>query len=257
MTSAILVVAFLLGLSIGSFINAWSFRYDTGRSILSPSSCFSCRRNLSWLELVPLLSFVFLRGRCRACKTRISLQYPLVELITGIVFVLVAYRIGSDYPLLIFHLIFWSVLIAIAVYDIREKIIPDGASYFLALFGFLVPMLLGNARDAFEWPRLLAGPILALPFAAFWFFSRGKWMGLGDAKLEFGLGWFLGLALGFSGMLVAFYAGALVGVGLIIAGSVAKRLSFTLKSELPFGPFLVFGAFVAWFFNITMLFLPV
>ena len=257
MQSAILVIAFLLGLSIGSFINAWSFRYKTGRSIFAPSSCFSCGRNLSWMELVPILSFIFLRGKCRSCKNLISYQYPLVELITGIVFVLVFYKdSGFNYLLLTTYFIFWSTLIAISVYDIRETIIPNGGAYFLAVLGFISPIIFGNPEMFSQWTHLVAGPALALPLFGFWFFSRGRWMGLGDAKLELGLGWFLGLSLGFSGMLIAFWLGALVGTGLIAASHIAQRFSFSMKSELPFGPFLALGAFIAWFLecNITSLF---
>lgn len=252
MQSAIIVVAFIFGLSIGSFINAWSFRYDTGRSILSASSCFSCSRKLRWFELVPILSFLVLRGRCRICKSRISFQYPLVELITGIVFVLIFYKNGiSDFSFLA-ALLFWSILIAVSVYDIRTKIIPNGAAYILAGIGLLSPLLYGNPNALLDWRHLVAGPLLALPLASFWFFSHGKWMGLGDAKLELGLGWFLGLSLGLSGMLIAFWLGALVGVCLVVWGRVAHRFSFGMKSELSFGPFLALGAFIVWFFGFNI-----
>lgn len=251
MDSAIVVVAFLLGLSIGSFINAWSFRHGMSRSILSPSSCFSCSRKLHWFELVPVLSFIALRGKCRACKAPLSLQYPLVELCTGIIFVLIFYKLG-DYFLLTTNLVFWSILIAISVYDVREKIIPNGGAYTLAVLGFFSPLFYGNLNALFDWRHLVAGPLLALPLASFWFFSRGKWMGLGDAKLELGLGWFLGLSLGLSGMLVAFWLGALVGVCLIVLSRIARRFSFGMKSELPFGPFLALGAFVVWFFDFNI-----
>ncbi|OHA19496.1 MAG: hypothetical protein A3C08_02040 [Candidatus Taylorbacteria bacterium RIFCSPHIGHO2_02_FULL_47_18] len=250
-----LSIVFLLGLSIGSFINAWSFRYKTSRSIFAPSSCFSCGKKLTWIELVPILSFVFLHGKCRSCRARISFQYPLVELITGLVFVFIAYRFGfatTNYLLLTTHFVFWSLLIAISVYDIRQTIIPNGGAYFLAALGFISPIIFGNPEMIFQLEHIIAGPLLALPLACFWFFSRGKWMGLGDAKLELGIGWFLGLSLGLSGMLSAFWLGALVGVGLIVASRIAQHFSFSMKSELPFGPFLAFGAFVAWFFDLSI-----
>ncbi len=253
MSSAIIVIAFLLGTSIGSFINAWSFRYGTGRSIVSPSSCFACNRKLQWFELMPVLSFLFLRGKCRACKSSISFQYPLVELITGIVFVLILYKfLIFDFSSL-FTLLFWSILIAISVYDIRTKIIPNGGAYALAMLGFFSPVLYGGWADVFPWSHVVAGPLLALPLAAFWFFSGGKWMGFGDAKLELGLGWFLGLSLGLSGMLLAFWLGALIGVCLIVLSKLSRHFNFSMKSELPFGPFLALGAFVVWLsdFNIS------
>ncbi len=242
----LLFVAFLLGLSIGSFANAWSFRYDTGRSIVTPSACMACRRHLRWFELVPVLSFVFLRGRCDTCRAPISFQYPLVELIAGAMFVAIAakYVAALEYAPALIAAIFWSIALALSVYDFRTKIIPNGGVYTLALV----------ALAAYP-EHFIAGPLLALPLAAFWYFSGGKWMGFGDAKLELGLGWFLGLSLGLSGLLVAFWLGAFVGVLLIIVSRIMNRYSFSLKTELPFGPFLAIGAFLAWFFQFDMMWL--
>lgn len=249
-------VALLLGLSIGSFINAWSFRLGTGRSILEPSSCMSCRRRLSWFELVPLVSFFLLRGRCRTCKTRLSPQYPLVELAAGIMFVLIFLKfpvsdfssLSTNYLLLTAtSFLFWSTLLAIAVYDRRTTIIPDSAAILAGVVGLLAPL----AVDAvpLSWSHLLAGPLLAAPLAAFWLFSRGRWMGLGDAKLMLGIGWFLGLSVGLSGLFFAFWLGATAGVTLLAIGKVSGAPRYSFKSELPFGPFLALGAFLAWFFQ--------
>ncbi len=257
----LLFVAFLLGLSIGSFVNAWSFRYGTLRSILSPSACRHCGRRLAWYEIIPLASFIALSGKCRTCRAPISLQYPIVELIMGIVFLLVLYRV-SDFSLLptfysplFTHWIFWSILIAISVYDFRTKLIPNGGAFALAALGFLSPWLVSSGQAAFSWEHFVAGPLLALPLAAFWLFSRGRWMGLGDAKIELGIGWFLGLSLGLFGLFAAFWLGALIGVLLILASRFIQNASFSLKSELPFGPFLAMAAFLVWFFgfDITIL----
>lgn len=254
-------VAFLLGLSIGSFINAWSFRLGTKRSILEPSSCRSCGRRLSWFELVPLLSFFLLRGRCRTCKVRLSPQYPLVELAGGILFVLIFYKLG-DYSLLhpplrrvaveaTTNFVFWSTLLAIAVYDRRTTIIPDSAALLAGIVGFFSPLMMGGTF--LSWEHLLAGPLLAAPLAAFWLFSRGRWMGLGDAKLMLGIGWFLGLSIGFTGLLFAFWIGAAAGVALIAIGKMSSVPRYSFKSELPFGPSLALGAFLAWFFQFDIM----
>jgi len=238
----IFVLVFLLGVSIGSFVNAWSFRYGTGRSILAPSSCFSCGRRLAWYELFPIASFLALRGKCRTCRVKLSLQYPIVELITGIVFVLIFWKLQiSDFSLescflFLASFSFWSLIIAISVYDFREKIIPDGAVYSAAALA-----LISNPKN------FLAGIILAAPLAAFWFFSRGRWMGFGDAKLQLGLGFLLGLSVGFSGLLFGFWLGALAGVFLMII----KKAG--MKTELPFGPFLALGAFIAWLANFNVM----
>lgn len=249
------LVALLLGLSVGSFINAWSFRLGTGRSILEPSSCMSCRRRLSWFELVPLLSFFLLRGKCRTCTTRLSPQYPLVELATGFLFVFIFLKfpvsdfpsLSTNYQLLTANFVFWSTLLAIAVYDRRTTIIPDSAALLAGIIGFFAPLVMD---DTFlSWGHLFAGPILAAPLAAFWLFSRGRWMGLGDAKLMLGIGWFLGLSIGFTGLLFAFWLGAAAGVALIAVGKMSAAPRYSFKSELPFGPFLALGAFLAWFFQ--------
>lgn len=252
-------IAFLLGLSIGSFINAWSFRLGTGRSILEPSSCLSCGRRLHWFELVPVLSFLFLLGKCRSCKTALSLQYPLVELAAGILFVLIFLRfpvsdvssLATHYSLLTTSFFFWSVLLAIAVYDFHTTIILDRAALLAGVVGFFAPLAASGAFLSLK--HLLAGPLLALPLAAFWFLSRGRWMGLGDAKLQLGIGWFLGFSMGTTGLLFAFWLGAAVGVTLIAMGKIAGAQRYSLKSELPFGPFLALGAFLAWFFQFDMM----
>lgn len=202
-----------------------------------------CARRLAWYELFPIASFFALRGKCRTCRAKLSLQYPLVELITGIVFVLVFWKFSvldffsTNYLLLTTHFLFWSLIVAISVYDFREKIIPDGAVYSAAAIALIL-----NPKNLF------AGIILAAPLAAFWFFSRGKWMGFGDAKLQLGLGFLLGFSVGFSGLLFGFWLGALAGVFLMLS----KKAG--MKTELPFGPFLALGAFIAWLadFNVMI-----
>ncbi|HEY4510787.1 MAG TPA: prepilin peptidase, partial [Candidatus Paceibacterota bacterium] len=126
---------FIFGTIIGSFLNAALFRFNTGRTLSGRSSCVSCGETLSPRDLVPLLSFLFLRGRCRSCKSRISPQYPLVEFAAGIL-ATQCYRLFPD-DALFFTLSFlsWMVLLFIMVYDMRHKIIPD---FFSILLGAIV-----------------------------------------------------------------------------------------------------------------------
>lgn len=147
--------------------------------------------------------------------------------------------------------LFWSTLLAIAVYDRRTTIIPDSAALLAGILGFFAPLVIGDAFLSRE--HLLAGPLLAAPLAAFWFFSRGRWMGLGDAKLMLGIGWFLGLSVGFTGLLFAFWVGAAAGVALIAIGKMSGAPRYSFKSELPFGPSLALGAFLAWFFQFAII----
>jgi prepilin signal peptidase PulO-like enzyme (type II secretory pathway) len=178
---------FIFGTIIGSFLNVLVLRYNTGVSVTRGRSfCFSCGKKLSWLELVPILSFLLQKGKCRGCKSKISWQYPLVELLTGILFLGVFLKFGGFNGLLnnlsamIIALISMAVLLSITVYDIKHKIIPDGLVIVFALLALLNILVVNHTH--FIW-FLLAGPLLALPLFLIWLVSSGKWMGLGDPKL--------------------------------------------------------------------------
>jgi leader peptidase (prepilin peptidase)/N-methyltransferase len=263
---------FVFGTAIGSFLNVVIYRYNTGMGLNGRSECFSCGKTLQWYELIPLFSFLALRGRCSVCKSKISWQYPLVEFITGCTFVSL-YLISSD-PLLlsrsasitfIFSCIVASIFIVILVYDIRHKIIPDGLVILLAVLSLI--SLVVTPDLAIHIPTLtqiLAGPILAAPFALLWLISGGRWMGLGDAKLALPMGWFLGVSAGFSALIIAFWAGALVGICMMLLekirfSSIHRFLlshelgHITMKSEIPFAPFLILGFVIVFFFGIDVL----
>lgn len=250
------VIIFALGLLIGSFLNVVIYRMNTGRSVVhGRSSCARCSRTLAWYELVPVFSFLALRGKCRTCKLDISFQYPLVELVTGIIFVILYSKIvvlGG------FGLVAWlvflfaaavsSILVVITVYDLRHKIIPDMAVYPFILLslvsivwkGFMVP---GFAIST----ALFQGCVVALPFFLLWYFSKGKLMGFGDVKLALGIGWLTGLALGVSVFVLSFWVGGIAGLFLI---GLTKR--YGMKSEVPFGPFLVIGLFIVMVWGVTI-----
>src|SRR3989344_2096349 len=226
----IILFTVILGLIVGSFLNVLILRLGTGRSIASGrSQCLSCNHKLAWHDLVPVFSFALSKGRCRYCGSRISFQYPIVELFTAILFgLLTAQQFAITYYLIA------SILIAILVYDLRHKIIPDQLVYiFIILSG-----LAGR-----HW---LYGLYAFAFFALLWFVSRGKWMGFGDAKLALGMGFLLGISV-VSALFVAFWAGAIVGICLLLLSS--KKV--TLKSEIPFAPFLIFGTFMSLFLNLN------
>ncbi len=254
-------IFFILGLIIGSFLNVVILRFNTQKSFGGRSGCMSCRNKLQWYELIPVFSFFGLGGRCRNCKTKISFQYPLVEFITGLIFALLFLKLQdlffTDTLGFVFNYAFYAVvfslLIVIAVYDLKHKIIPDilafvfGVLVFAGLF-FLNPS--GFLGFSLHMPTLLgffSGPIIALPFAFFWLVSSGRWMGLGDAKLAIGLGWLLGLPLAISGVVFAFWIGSVVGIALVIFSK-----KYKMKSELPFAPYLVLGAMLVFFFGLYL-----
>src|SRR3989344_3932061 len=202
------VFVFLFGAVVGSFLNVVILRLNTGQSIVSGrSKCFTCAKKLKWHELLPIVSFVFLRGKCSACKTKISWQYPLVETITGIIFVLLFQQsqISNLKSQNILYFGFWisvfSFLIIIAVYDYRHQIIQN---LFVWIFNGLAFLGLFNSFRIsdfgfriLDWNALLDGFILFAFFALLWGMSNGRWMGFGAAKLAFGPFMILGTIISF------------------------------------------------------------
>lgn len=257
----IFVFIFLLGTIIGSFLNVVIYRFNTGKTIVKGRSiCMTCNRTLRWYELVPIVSYLAQSGRCRRCREIISYQYPIVEFSSGLIFTLLAYHflpilfiLPSTYIfLLTFFALIFSILIVIMVYDIRHKIIPDTLSYSYAILSLLSIFINHTGIGAlFVLPTLsafIAGPLLALPFALLWFFSRGRWMGLGDAKLMLGLGWMLGLLFGLSAMILSFWIGSVVGLLIMLFSN--KKIG--LKTEIPFAPFLIISTLIVFLLNLDI-----
>lgn len=305
MTPIILILSFIFGTIIGSFLNVVIYRINTNLKISNGrSKCFSCSRELQPIDLIPVFSFISFRGRCRTCKSKLSFQYPLVEIVTGIFFSLITYFyflsgsvfLGNElflqgnvfqalshisyikYIFYILDLSVLSLLTCIFVYDFKHKIIPDTLVYSGAAL-MLVKMLIGLfAFKIFGLGMvlgLLAGPLVALPFALFWLVSGGRWMGLGDAKLALILGWALGVGYGYAAVFYSFWIGAIVIIGLALIREIFEAFStpnnalgikvkflhnkklqyFTSKipsykfgSEIPFGPFMIIGFYVIYFF---------
>ncbi len=257
-----MIVLFFIGLAVGSFLNVVVLRHENDEKITGRSHCMSCGRQLTWKELFPLFSYLLQNGKCKWCGTKISLQYPLVEFTTSIVFVLVYYQVlhGEvvtffNIEILVLHLIIWSLFIVITVYDFHTKLIPDEFSYTLAFTAFIT-LFISDAGfiNPGIW-RLLAGPILFLPFYILWKVSDGRWLGLGDGKLALGIGWFLGLSLGGTAILFSFWMGAGISLLIISWQKIAnknKKDKLTLKSEIPFGPFMVLGTSLVYIFHINM-----
>ena len=258
MISFIALIFFAFGLIIGSFLNVVIIRYHTERSFGGRSACMSCQNTLSWHELIPLFSFVALGGRCKTCQVKISFQYPLVELITGIIFAFLFLKFQNIFffytfsfvTIYAYYAVIFSLLIVISTYDLKHKIIPDTLSLIFGLLAFVGLFIFDRSGLHLHLLSLwdfLAGPLLALPFAAIWFLSRGTWMGLGDAKLALGLGWLLGFSKALSGVVLAFWSGAVIGLVLI-----AFTKKYGMKSEIPFAPFLVLGATIAFLFELHL-----
>jgi len=239
------VIIFLFGLTIGSFLNCVIYRLATEESFLEGRSyCPHCKHKLIWQDLIPLFSFIFLRGKCRYCQKPISWQYPLVELATGLLFLSI-----FNFQFSIFNLIIACFLIVIFIYDLKHYLIPDKVIYpaiaISLIFNFLPHQIFGGGSNQFS--IFIYSILSAFGAAAFFTFivliSHEKWMGMGDVKLAFLMGLFLGFPNILVALFLAFFIGATVGLILITLG---KK---TLKSEIPFGPFLVSGTFLALFFG--------
>ncbi len=271
MTILLSVNFFVLGLIIGSFLNVVIARSNTGKTLGGRSACMSCQNKLHWYDLIPIFSFLSLRGRCRTCKTRISYTYPLVEFVTGFIFLVLFLKFQDSFffnPLVFtfsyaYYAVLFSLLIVITVYDIRHKIIPDKFSFIFGLLAFLGLFFFQNNFQSnfifsfWHIPSMLSiatGFLIALPFFLCWLLSSGRWMGLGDAKLALGLGWMLGLAVAISAVALAFWIGAIVGISLILFSKIFRSNfgSFGMKSEIPFAPYLVIGTFLAFIFGLNI-----
>lgn len=235
------VVIFLFGLIFGSALNAVIYRLHSGDSWLTGRSlCPRCKHQLHFWDLVPVVSWLWLRGKCRYCHKSISIQYPLVELGTAIAFVL-AYRmagveLGLPHAWLqaITWMIFALFLIIIFVYDWKYYLILDAVIYPAAVSAFILNILLGVS-----WSDMLIAAVIGAGF--FWLqyiISRGTWIGGGDIRL----GGLMGIMLGWPGIIVALFiayiVGSIVGVGLILVGR--KQWG----QQIPFGTFLSVATFV-------------
>jgi prepilin signal peptidase PulO-like enzyme (type II secretory pathway) len=263
------VILFIFGLAFGSFFNVVAMRYDGERFVFSAarlggrSHCTHCRHTLRWFELVPVVSFLAQRGRCRVCHARLSLAYPLTEFVTGLIFVLVPWRVGNFYgatggvyiALAALWVAVFCVLLLISEIDLRLGVIPDELTVLLLVLGIAIVAVLENSDtlptsflfffliglDATAGVSLghVVGALAGVGFfGGLWVLTKGRGMGMGDVKLALPLGFLLG----WPDIIVAFMASFIIGAAVGVAAIFARRK--TMASAIPFGPFLAIGAFV-------------
>jgi leader peptidase (prepilin peptidase) / N-methyltransferase len=235
MVFAPMILAGVMGAMIGSFLNVVAWRLPRGESLVTPGShCPACDAPVRPYDDVPVLSWLVLRGRCRDCRASISARYPLVEVLTGLVFATVIAARGVDADLVL-ELPFAAVLIAVAAIDLDHRIVPNKVLVPAAPWAIGAGALV--APD--ELPeRLLAGAIaFAVLLAIVLAYPKG--MGMGDVKLAGVMGLFLGAPVAVA-LLIAFLAGSLVGGAMMVQEGSAAR-----KKALPFAPFLALGGIVA------------
>lgn len=256
-------VIFILGLLIGSFLNVCIYRIPEGISVVSPpSNCPKCETRLKPWDLVPVFSWIFLGGKCRYCKEKISARYMLVELLTGILFVLCFMTLGLTFYLLA-ALILTSVLIAVTFIDIDTQTIPNGIVIFALATG-LVLVFTGivpgqklpywaNVLDAVYGMAAGFLPLLLINLGAKLILKK-EGMGGGDMKLMAAAGLFLGLKLTIVSLLIAIYAGGITGAVILLVSRIKRNKADEPEGEekrdnsghyIAFGPFLAAGAYIA------------
>ncbi len=257
------IFIFGFGLIIGSFLNVVIFRMEKSESLGGRSYCLNCKSQLSWRDLIPVLSFIFLGGKCRYCKTKVSLQYPIVEILTALTFLLIVnYQATTthQFPIsnllnTIFLIYIFSSLIVIFFYDSKHYIIPDKVLFPAIVISFIYRFLdFKNLDLIVNWPSgfWISIPILNYLFAALlasgffliiYLISKGQWMGFGDVKLAILLGLIVGFPIILVALFLAFFFGAIIGIIVILF----KKGG--LRSQLPFAPFLILGSFIALFWG--------
>jgi len=240
MNITLLIFFFIFALILGSFLNVVIFRIDDLKSILnSRSHCQNCKKILKWYDLVPFISFVLLRAKCRYCGKPISWQYALVELGTALVYAILYLAFGLSLATF-FYIIIFSLLVVVFVYDLKTQMTPEAfvwaaltvsilGGWYFGDFGFL-NMLYGG---------LIGGGVLAFLVLV----SKEKWMGSGDIKIGLILGFLTGFPVAIFGIFAAFLLGSVAG---LIYMKVANK---TMKDALPFAPFLITATFISIIFG--------
>lgn len=276
-------VLFLVGLIVGSFLSSFLWRYQEKVTYGGRSMCPCCEHQINWYDNIPLISWFVLSGKCRYCKSQISVQYPLVELFTGILFALVGVfsapakvldsailqitnpeleitnqLLFQNILLIVILLFITGTMIAIAVYDYKTKEIPNGFNLAFVLaclfYALITSYFSGNFVEAFS--LLLTTSFLAfIFFYSFVYFSKETWMGGGDAKFVIGMGLLLGPAGTFLAIMIASIVGSIYGIAGIAFSKLnpenlklihkTKHITQSLSHEIPFGPFLALGTFIA------------
>jgi len=237
--TAAVVALGLLGLAVGSFLNVCIYRVPLGRSVVSPGSrCPQCDTALGWIDNIPVVSYVLLGGRCRKCRTAISMRYPIVELITMAVFLLHYYVFGLD-PILVPRLIFACAMIVLFAIDLEHHLLPNVITLPGIVIGFAFSLLLPPGPVSSLIGMLVGGGVLWLIGETYYRFAGQEGMGGGDVKMLAMIGAFLGWKLTLITLVFSSVTGAIIGLALIVT----RRGD--MKYALPYGTFLALAALFA------------
>lgn len=237
------VVFFIMGAIFGSFFNVCIYRIPNNQSVANPPShCYNCNTKLKALDLVPILSWIFLKGKCRYCSNKISYRYALVETLTGILFMLI-YKVYNFEIITIYYLVLISILIIITFIDIDYYIIPDGLILFSGILALLFN-LFGygiGIKDSLLGMVICGGGTFTLIYLIE-IIVKKEVMGGGDIKLFAIIGLFLGVKLGLLTILLSVYVGAGYGIIVILYSKIKNK---KYNSVIPYGPFISVGALIS------------
>jgi leader peptidase (prepilin peptidase)/N-methyltransferase len=236
-----LALTAILGLCIGSFLNVCIYRMPRGQSLVRPASrCPACGRPLRWIDNIPVISWLVLRGRCGQCGEAISMRYPIVELLTAALAVAVV-AITPPGPLLVSRLILCAALIVLFLIDLEHQLLPNAITLPGIVIGFLLSLLTPPGPLNSLLGIVLGAGVLYAIAAAYYWLRREEGMGMGDVKMLAMIGAFLGWRAVLVTLVVSSFVGALVGIGLMAFSRGGMRYA------LPFGTFLAGGALIAMF----------
>lgn len=264
------ILLFLFGGAIGSFIGVIIDRLGIKSFFTGRSRCDSCNRELNWYEIIPVFSFIFLKGRCKKCKVKIDNSKFLLELLGG-VFSIVFYKLfilkyflfpiiftnlilGIGFSLL--FIILFIIFLVIILYDLKHKLVPTSFSLLLLTIGlafeiyrvFNYYVYYGGLTSLF-WLDLFSGFLISLPFLLIYFLSKKKGVGFGDIIIYFGIGYLSGFIFGISIFFISIWLGALVSVLLMIF----YPKKYNRKSSIPFAPFILIATIIVMLFKIDII----
>ena len=264
------ILIFILGGAVGSFVNLVVDRlyiknYWKGRSI-----CDNCAKKLSWYELIPVLSYIFLKGKCKQCKTFFGKYHFWVEIIFGIIFLLTYIFVLENYFLnnifqkeiltgilfSLFSVFLYIIFGVIFLYDLRHKLVPLGSALTLIIIGlaFQVFKIVNfysyyTSFSTIFWLDIFSGFLIALPFTLIYLFTKGRGVGMGDILIFFGIGYLAGFIYGLTIFLFSVWIGAIFSIILLLW----KGKSYNRKSQIPFAPFIILATILVLFLKIDIL----
>jgi leader peptidase (prepilin peptidase)/N-methyltransferase len=265
------ILIFFFGAAVGSFVNVIVDRLYIKSFIFGRSVCQSCSKKLSWYEMIPVLSYLFLKGRCKKCKTKIGAKHLWMEIFTGILAIftykiLLAsyfnvfspnYNLAIGISFALFYVLLFILLFSIFLYVSNHKIVPLGFSILLFVIGlafevyriYNVSFFYGSIHSTLFWLDLFSGVLVALPFLFIYLFSKGKAVGFGDVLLFLSAGYLLGFIFGVSVFLLSIWIGAITSLLLIYL----MPHKFNRKSTIPFAPFIIAAVILVIFLHIDVL----